>query len=122
MKAMSYYTGGKVWITDKIFVRVSIVTEEEDIRMGDAVIARVELEMVHADEEQLRQIQLNNVPLNEITREKAGEMFPDFEGDENMWFQMGKEYDYTLLFSSQVGLTKFSFEKEYDVDWLGKNK
>ena len=33
-----------------------------------------------------------------MSREKAGEMFPDFSGDDYMWLQKGEDYEYFLSF------------------------
>mgnify|MGYP006922122352 FL=1 len=121
LEANSYYTGGSIWITDQIFVHISIVTDEEAIRMGDAVIAYLDFSLAGGDEADLERIAFNGVPITELNRDKAGEMFPDFTGDENMWFSpyTMKEYSYFLGFNSQTdySLMRFSVEKEYDVDW-----
>lgn len=121
LEANSYYTGGSIWITDQIFVHISIVTDEKAIRMGDAVIAYLDFSLAGGDEADLERIAFNGVPITELNRDKAGEMFPDFTGDENMWFSpyTMKEYSYFLGFNSQTdySLMRFSVEKEYDVDW-----
>ena len=106
----SYYTGGSIWVTDSIFVR-----------MGDAVIARLEFSLTSGEKSELEKITFNGVPVSAISREKAGEMFPDFKGDEYMWFQSGDDYEYFMSFSTTDSMmNKFSVEKEYDVDWNSK--
>ena len=122
LEANSYYTGGSIWITDSVFANISIVTDEEAIRMGDAVIAYLEFSLTGAEEDELKRISFNGVPVSELDRDKAGEVFPDFTGDDTMWFSSSstvKDYKYYMGFSSQDGgkLTKFSVEKKYDVDW-----
>lgn len=119
LDANSYYTGGSVWITDSTFAHISIVTDEEPVRMGDAVIARLEFNLSsREDEAELAKIMFNGIPVNELTRERAGEEFPDFTGDDNMWFSSYKmrEYEYFMSFS-EGKLNSFHAEKNYDVDW-----
>lgn len=120
LEADSYYSGASMWITDSTFAHVAMVTDEEEIRMGDSVIAYMEF-YLSSDGEGLDKIQFNGVPVTEISREKAGEMFPDFTGDENMWFSPAsmREYDYFMAFDTDGMLNKFSVKKEYDVDWNG---
>lgn len=114
----SYYSGGSVSITDHIFAHISFVTGEASVRMGDAVIARMEFYMTGAEEAERQRIVFNGVPVSEISREKAGEMFPDFEGDDNMLLEYGRDYDYFLSFEAQEGmLDRFSLARKYDVDW-----
>lgn len=122
LEANSYYTGGTVWITDTVFANISIVTDEENIRMGDAVIAYLEFSMSDEDASGLDKILFNNIPVTELSREKAGEAFPDFTGDENMWFSPSSvsDYKYFMAFDSNGRMTKFSVERKYDVDWSGE--
>ena len=56
--------------------------------------------------------------ITNFSRERAGEEFPDFTGDENMWFSSYKmrEYKYFMSFS-EGKLHSFYAEKNYDVDW-----
>lgn len=121
LEANSYYTGASIWITDSVFANISIVTDEEVIRMGDAVIAYLEFSLISAEEDDLKRISFNGVPVSELDREKAGEVFPDFTGDDIMWFSPSsmREYEYYMGFSTQDEgkLKKFSVEKKYDVDW-----
>lgn len=121
LEANSYYTGGSIWISDSVFVHVSLVTDEEAIRMGDAVIAYLDFSFAGAKQEDLERIAFNGVTITELNREKAGEMFPDFTGDDTMWFSpyTMKEYSYFMGFNSQGdgSLIRFSVEKKYDVDW-----
>lgn len=118
LEANSYYSGGSIWITDKIFVHIAMVTEDVPIPMGEAVIARLEFSLNSGDTTGMEKIAFHGVPINEITREKAGEMFPDFTGDENMWLQYGRDYEYSLVYNAADGtLIKLSVQKKYDVDW-----
>ena len=117
----SYYTGGSIWVTDSIFAHISLVTDENAVRMGDAVIARLEFSLTSGEKSELEKITFNGVPVSAISREKAGEMFPDFKGDEYMWFQSGDDYEYFMSFSTTDSMmNKFSVEKEYGVDWNSK--
>lgn len=122
LEANSYYSGGSVWITDKVFANISIVTDEENVKMGDAVIAYLEFSLSDEDATGLDKILFNGVSVAELSREKAGEMFPDFTGDENMWFSPASitDYKYFMAFNSDGRMTKFSVEKKYDVDWSGE--
>ncbi|MCM1155270.1 MAG: hypothetical protein NC314_00225 [Roseburia sp.] len=121
LEANSYYTGGSIWITDSIFVHISVVTDEEAIRMGDAVIAYLDFSLTGGEEADLERITFNGVPVTELNIEKAKEMFPDFTGDENMWFSTAalRDYEYFMGFNSQSdgALFNLSVEKKYDVDW-----
>lgn len=117
LEANTYYSGGSIWISDSVFAHISVATGDEAVTMGDAVIARLEFDLAGAGEEDLSGIQFDGVPVSELTREKAGEMCPDFSGDENMWLQYGTDYKYDLNFDSEGKMIKFSIEKEYDVDW-----
>ena len=86
--------------------------------MGDAVIARLEFSLVSGEESELKRITFNGVPASEMSREKAGEMFPDFTVDDYMWLQKGEDYEYFMSFDpTDLMLSSFSLEKEYDVDW-----
>lgn len=124
LEANSYYSGASIWLTESSFANVSIVTGESSVKLGDAVIAYMEFSLVDEEPSKLSGILFNGVPVNEITREKAGEIFPDFTGDENMWFSSASasEYKYFMAFNSDDGMmNQFSVEKKYEVDWSGEN-
>ncbi len=123
LEAESYYTGGSIWVSDSIFAFISFVTEEEPIPLGQAVIARLEFQMYgEEDPAVLGAIEFDGVPVTEFTRDKAGEMYPDWTGDENMWLKYGLEYSYDLNFDTDGKLVKFAVEKKYDVDWTGSGE
>lgn len=117
----SYYTGGSIDVNENIFAQISFVTEEEAIPLGEAVIARLEFYMHSEDDPaELSKIELDGVPVTEFTREKAGEMYPDWTGDEVMWLKYGLLYKYDLNFDMASGqLNHFTVERKYDVDWSG---
>ncbi len=118
LEAMSYYTGGSIWVNEHVFAHISFATGEEAAPLGEAVVGRVELSFSY-DEEANRdaQVVFNGIPAEELTREKAGEAFPDFTGDDNMWFSTGlKHYEYGVYFSNGT-LHSVSAEYKYDVDW-----
>lgn len=123
LEANSYYTGGSLHTgIPSMSIKISFVTEDEAVTLGEAVIARMEFSFsVTGDTEEHSDIVFNGVPITELTREKAGEMFPDFRGDDAMWFSTGlKEYDYFLGYESQTKkLVRLTVEREYDVDWNG---
>lgn len=121
LEANAYYSGGNISVTDDIYAQISLVTDEEAIPMGQAVIARLEFRLYsEEDPAALEQIAFDGVKVTELTRDKAGEMYPDWTGDENMWLHYGLEYQYSLHFDSSTGrLTQFTIEREYDVDWTG---
>ena len=81
-----------------------------------------EFSLVSAEDETLDKLMFNGVPISELNREKAGEMFPDFSGDENMWFSTSvlKDYEYFMGFDTAGNMIKLSVEKNYDVDWNNK--
>lgn len=121
LEANSYYTGASIWVSEHTFAHVSLATDEA-VKLGDAVIARMEFYLSRGDEQSvLENIIFNGVPLTEMTREKAGEVFPDFTGDEAMWFSTGlSNYKYFMGFDNNTGeLISFSVERKYDVDWNG---
>ena len=122
LEANSYYSGGSVWLTDSTFAHISMVTDEENTTMGNAVIAYMEINISSTDKSGLDKILFNGVPITEISREKAGEMFPDFSGDENMWFSSPTmlDYEYFMAFGADGMLMKVSVKKNYDVDWNSK--
>ncbi|WP_322170737.1 hypothetical protein [Acutalibacter caecimuris] len=122
LEANAYYSGGSVWISDSVFAHISFVTEEEAVPMGEAVIARLEFSMaLEEDPNVLGAIAFDGTPVTEWTRELAGERFPDWTGDENMWLKYGLEYSYDLNFTPEGKLMKFAVERKYDVDWTGED-
>ncbi len=123
LEANSYYSGGSIWITDSSFAHISMVTDENNVKMGEAVIAYLEFSLSSQDKTGLDNLLFNGVPVTEISREKAGEMFPDFTGDENMWFSPASmtDYEYFMSFDMDGMLNKFSLKKKYDVDWNSKS-
>lgn len=124
LEANSYYSGGTVWITDQVFLHISMVTPEENaVKTGDAVIAYMEFSLAGEDAEGLDRLMFDGVPVSEFTREKAGELFPEFTGDENVWFSPASmtDYNYFTAYDSDGKMTKFSVEKKYDVEWDNEN-
>lgn len=122
LEANSYYSGSSIWLTDKIFVHIAMVTEENPLPMGEAVIASLEFSLTSGETSDLEKIAFHGVPVTELNREKAGELFPDFTGDEYMYLQYGSDYKYFMSFSTLDGtLNKLSLQKEYDVDWNSTN-
>lgn len=121
LEANAYYSGGYISVTEDIDAQISLVTDEEDIPMGQAVIARLEFRLYgEEDPAALDRIEFDGVKVAELTRDKAGEMYPDWTGDESMWLKYGLEYRYDLNFDSSTGkLTQFTVERKYDVDWSG---
>lgn len=116
----SYYSGASIWISDSIFAHISMATDEETVKLGDATIARLEFSMVSATPEERSVITFNGVPAGEISEDKAHEMFPDFTAYDYGMLQYGLEYSYSLTFSQEDHmLCGFYVEKEYDVDWNG---
>ncbi|EOS65670.1 hypothetical protein [Oscillibacter sp. 1-3] len=118
LEANAYYTGGSMKVTDNMSFTISLATEEA-VPLGQAVIARLELNMAAEDDESvLETISFDGVPVTELTREKAGEMYPDWTGNEVMWLHYGLEYKYDLNFDISSGnLSGFTVERTYDVDW-----
>lgn len=117
----AYYTGGSINVSENVFAHISFVTEDKAVPLGEAVIARLEFNLYgEEDKSVLEKIAFDGVPITELTREKAGEMYPDWTGDEVMWLKYGLEYRYDLNFDMTSGqMTKFSASREYDVDWSG---
>ncbi len=117
----SYYTGGSIKVTDNMHFAISFATDEEEVSLGQAVIARLELSMAAEDDKSvLETISFDGVPVTELTREKAAEKYPDWTGNEVMWLHYGLEYKYDLNFDISTGyLNRFAVERTCDVDWNG---
>lgn len=123
LEANTYYTSGSVWITEHTFAHISIVTGDEDIPMGEAIIARLEVNISKQDSpEDLKGLAFNGIPVTELTSERAREEFPNFSGDSVMWFSPYTMDEYKYFMSFYDGnLSSFYAEKEYDVDWTGED-
>ncbi|MDE7245085.1 MAG: hypothetical protein K2O18_14090 [Oscillospiraceae bacterium] len=119
MDANSYYTGGSIKMTDNMSFSISLATDGEAVSLGQAVIARMELHMAaENDKSVLETIAFDGVPVTELNREKAGEKYPDWTGNEVMWLHYGLEYKYDLIFDMSTGdLNGFTVERVCDVDW-----
>lgn len=115
----SYYTGGSIKVSDNMSFMISFTTDEEEVSLGQAVIARLELTIAAEDDKSvLETITFDGVPVTELTQEKAAEKYPDWTGNEVMWLYYGLEYKYDLNFDISTGyLNKFAVERTYDVDW-----
>lgn len=121
LEANSYYTGGSIKVSDALSFSISLATDEEEVPLGQAVIARLEATLAtETDTGILEQISFDGVPVTELTQEKAAEKYPDWTGNEVMWLHYGLEYKYDLNFDISTGrLNKFAVERTYDVDWNG---
>lgn len=119
LEANAYYTGGSIKVSDNMSFMISFTTDEEEVSLGQAVIARLELTMAAEDDKSvLETISFDGVPVTELTQEKVAEKYPDWTGNEVMWLHYGLEYKYDLNFDISTGyLNKFSVERTYDVDW-----
>lgn len=119
LEANAYYTGSSIKVTDNMSFMISLVTDEEEVSLGQAVIARLELNMAaENDTSVLEKISFDGVPVTELTQEKAAEKYPDWTGNEVMWLHYGLEYKYDLNFDISTGnLSGFTVERTYDVDW-----
>ena len=121
LEANSYYTGGSIKVTDNMSFSISLVTDEEAVSLGEAVIARLELRMAaENDKSVLETISFDGVPVTELTLENAMEKYSDWTGNEVMWLHYGLDYKYDWLFDISTGiLNGFNIERTYDVDWNG---
>ena len=119
LEAESYYSGLSMKVSDNMSFSISLVTDAEAVPLGQAVIARLEVHMQAEDDKSvLETISFDGVPVTELTREKAGEKYPDWTGNEVMWLKYGLEYKYSLDFDmSTTILSGFTVERVYDVDW-----
>ena len=85
LEANSYYTGGSIKVTDNMSFSISLVTDEEAVSLGEAVIARLELRMAaENDKSVLETISFDGVPGTELTLENAMELYSDWTGQEVM--------------------------------------
>lgn len=99
LEANSYYTGGSIKVSDNMSFMISFATDENEVSLGQAVIARLELNMAtENDKSVLETISFDGVPITELTQEKAAEKYPDWTGNEVMWLYYGLEYKYDLNF------------------------
>lgn len=119
LEANAYYTGLSIKVTDNMSFSISFATDEEEVPLGQAVIARLEAHMAaENDKGVLEKISFDGVPVTELTQEKAVEKYPDWTGNEVMWLHYGLEYKYDLNFDMSTGyLNGFTVERTYDVDW-----
>ncbi len=112
----SYYTGIRIWITDDVYAEVALVTDEKEVRIGEAVIAKMEFHLSGGEKADLDRIVFSGVPASEMTRAKAENVFPDFQAEGSRWTQKGDDYYYDMNFSSgDKLLTDFTLEKIYTV-------
>lgn len=112
LPAHTSFTDLSFWVTDSTFVRLSVEAGNEDIRMEDAIISRLELHLSHRVDTLPDTILLNNVPVPEITRSKAGRMFPYFEQANLSISLQGANYNCHLLFSPKTFVIyQFSLQK-----------
>lgn len=107
------------WLTDSAFIRLSIEAANEDMRLGDAVISRLALHLSHQADTLPDNLMVNGVAITELSREKAGELFPDFEQAELSVTQHGEDYRCTLMFSPRTHVmyqfTLMEAEKEESI-------
>jgi len=117
LEAKTYYTGGSIDLSDNVFFKVSFVTDEKMVPLGEAVIAYIELHALQSEQTILDQITFDGVQIKELTQKKAVEKYPKWSGDEIMWLNYGLDYKYLLTFDIATGdLTGFTVERKYDVD------
>lgn len=101
------------WITDSAYARISVKTEEQSIKAGDAPISRLELHLSHMEEELPQDILLNGVSVADMSRTKAGEIFPDFEQEDLSIMQKGLDYECTFMFSPKtLMIYQFSLQQK----------
>ena len=99
LEANAYYTGGSIKVSDNMSFMISFTTDEEEVSLGQAVIARLELTTAaESDKSVLEAISFDGVPITELTQEKAAEKYPDWTGNEVMWLHYGLEYKYDSTF------------------------
>lgn len=68
MEANAYYTGGSIKVSDDMSFMISFTTDEEEVSLGQAVIARLELTMAaEGDKSVLETISFDGVPVTELT-------------------------------------------------------
>ncbi len=98
------------WITDSAFARLSLEAADTDVRMGDAVVSRLDLS--HLTDTLPDNISINGVPVTELSRARAGEMFPDYEQEDLSIMQQGEDYKCTFMFMpGTYALYQFSLVK-----------
>lgn len=100
------------WVTDSAFVRLSLEAGGTNTRMGDATISRLALHLSHHTETLPDNISIDGVPVTELSRARAGEMFPDFEQEDLSIVQQGEDYKCTFMFiPGTYALYQFSLVK-----------
>lgn len=102
------------WVTDSVFARVSVEARTEAVRVGDAPITRLELHLSHDMETLPQNVLVKGVSVAEMSRTRAGELFPDFEQGDLSVSKRGSEYKCSLLFSPRtLNLYQFSLSDTY---------
>ncbi|MCI8532657.1 MAG: hypothetical protein HFI18_09055 [Lachnospiraceae bacterium] len=100
------------WITDSAFARLSLEAADTDVRMGDAVVSRLALHLSHLTDTLPDNISIDGVPVTELSRARAGEMFPDYEQEDLSIMQQGEDYKCTFMFMpGTYALYQFSLVK-----------
>lgn len=119
LAAGSALTEISFWLTDSAFVRLSVEAGNADIRVGDAVITRLALHLSHQADTLPDDLLVSGVPVNELSREKAGDLFPDYEQADLSVTQHGEDYRCTLMFSPRTHVlyqfTLMKAEKEESI-------
>ncbi len=102
------------WITDNAFARVSIAARTNDMIVGETPITRFALHLSHNADTLPEHILIDGVPVTELTRKKAWEMFPDFEQEDLSVTQRDSDLICSLMFSPRtLALYQFSLRETY---------
>lgn len=102
------------WITDDAFARLSIAAKTNDMLVGEAPITRFALHLSHKADTLPENIMIDGVPVTELSRQKAWEMFPDFNQEDLSVTKRDSDLICSLMFSPRtLALYQFSLQETY---------
>lgn len=110
----SYYQGIAMYTQDREYIGSIEVLSENEASLKDAIIASISVKI-----EDLSKVDITfeGVQLKDITLDKAKELMPGAEGDEESVFEPGTGDYYTSFSFDGNSLTGFTTQRQYDVDY-----
>lgn len=110
----SYYQGIAMYTEDREYIGSIEVLSENEASLKDAIIASIS---VKTEDLSKVDITFEGVQLKDITLDKAKELMPGADGDEESVFDPGSGDYYTSLGFDENTLTRFETKRNYDVDY-----
>lgn len=115
----TYYSGGTLSKDNILYGNIALITDKSVDTLKDAVIARLEIRL-GTNEFDPKDISFANIPLSELTFDKANEELKGLEALGNLKNLMSgrdDEYDISLQFNPDGGVVVVSVEGIYDIDF-----